>query len=129
VNRREHGFALAAIVTATVTLIVLAAYAPNERVLAEVGIRVVILFLAIDNARLAFGSYREHGDARGLRGFVAGMTMLGGALAFASASQGIRDMLGPQFDPTFRAIGGAGVLVFVAGLIFSRLSWVRRDRA
>jgi hypothetical protein len=95
---------------------------PSEQVLVAIAIRATLVILATDNLRLAFGSYRIHRDARALRGFIAGITMLGGAIAFGASSAVIREEL-PALDSAFRIATAAGVLVFVAGLLFSRISW------
>lgn len=95
---------------------------PNEQLALALAIRVVLVTLAIDNLRLAFGSYRTHRDARALRGFIAGATMLGGAVAFGASSTIIRESW-PSLESPLRIATAAGVLVFVAGLVFSRISW------
>lgn len=95
----------------------------SETVIAGAVIRVILLTLALDNLRLALAAYRFHQDARGLRGFVAGLAMLGGALAFGAGGESVRAAMGTWADIPFRVMTGIGVTMFIGGLIFSRIAW------
>lgn len=97
-----------------------------EGLIAAAGIRAILLGLGLYNLRRAFGDYRVHRDARGLRGYVAAITMLSGVLALTFSSPAIREWAGVSLDVLFRVATGASVLGFIAGLVFSCLSWRAR---
>lgn len=93
----------------------------DERLIVATTIRAVLLVLAVVNVRLARRERLHYRDARGLRGFIGSLTMLGGTVAFSASSPAITTALGsPLILPV---LTGAGVFVFLAGLIFSVVSW------
>lgn len=95
----------------------------DDRLIASVAIRVLLMAAATYNLRLARRDRAIHHDARGLRGYVAAITMFAGTCALTTSSPLIAAYLG---TPSFLAIlTGAGVFVFLAGLIFSCFSWRR----
>ena len=95
---------------------------PDERLLLAIVTQSVLLGAALVNLRWSFGNYRQFRDARGLRGFVAAVTMLSGATALAASSMAIRAALDP-LETLLRVLTVASVVGFCIGLIFSAVSW------
>lgn len=88
------------------------------------------------NSALAFRDWRQHagegrlrGDARGLRGFVASITMLAGVIALIGGNGTFREAW-PGLVAWFRVVSSMGVSVFLMGLVFSASTWLfgRRGR-
>lgn len=101
----------------------------DERLIASIGIRAALLVAASVNLRLAARERAHYRDVRGLRGFVAAITMFAGVIAFSAGSPTIAGAI-PGATSLFAVITGAGVAVFLAGIIFSVYSWkVPRDEA
>lgn len=93
----------------------------DERVIFAAAIRIPIVVFAAANLWLARAERRRYRDVRAFRGLVAAVTMLGGAVAFGAGSVVIYEALGrPFYIPV---LTGAGVMVFLAGIVFSCFSW------
>lgn len=94
----------------------------SEALLFTILMRVLLLTAGIYNVRLAMHEYRHYRDARGLRGFVAALTMLAGVIALVGSSQVLRDSW-PEVEAPLRIVTAAGVTMFLIGLAFSCYAW------
>lgn len=99
----------------------------DERLFASLAIRTILLVLATVNLYYAGRSYRHFRDARGLRGFVAGLGFLSGVIALSAGSQPLAQAL-PDIMPALRIAIGVGVTGFVIALSFSVYTWRNDDR-
>lgn len=93
----------------------------DERLIAAVAIRVLLMAAATYNLRLAVRERRHYADARALRGLVAAITMFAGTTALTTSSPVISAYLG--IPSVLAVLTGASVMVFLAGLVFSCYSW------
>lgn len=82
----------------------------------------VLMIAATLNLSESYGQYSEYRDARGLRGFAAGITMLAGVVALVAGTPSFREAW-PTIAPTLRFLSLSGVFVFLVGVLFSVVSW------
>lgn len=96
---------------------------PDERVLFAIAVRLVLMTAALINVHEAFEDWsRHHGDARGLRGFAAALTMLAGVLAIVGSSPVIREAY-PVLDRPMSFLAIMATTAFCIGILFSVYSW------
>jgi hypothetical protein len=95
----------------------------NDVLLFTLALRTILVIAGTYNLVLAGHEYREYHDARGLRGFVAAMTMGFGVLALAAAFTPAVQDAWPFLETPLRVLSAAGVFGFIAGLLFSVYAW------
>lgn len=95
---------------------------PSDRLLFNLVLAAVFMIAVGVNLWLAFGEYSRYRDARGLRGFVAAITMLAGVVALISGSSVFRETW-PSLVPAMRLVSAAAVMAFLVGVAFSVASW------